>query len=154
MALLVVAAPVQAQISSQAASVTLHARVEESVSVKAYSISVAQPPGHGGRLNPVALHVLLNWRLQGARVYRVGYGLQADDEPLPEAEHREFFSLRELEAKAAAFCLLPASGDRPTVLGVWGNTDQDPSGMASLLLTVPFSDADAAATLRITLAVF
>jgi hypothetical protein len=154
MVLLAVAAPFPAQISSQATSVTLRARVEESVSVRAFAIPVAQAPGDNAQANPVGLNVLLDWRLQGARIYRVGYGLEADDEPSRDAQHPGFFSLRQLEAKAAAFSFLSASSDQPAVLGVWGNTDREPTGAASLLLTVPPSDEATTATLRITVAVF
>jgi hypothetical protein len=154
MVLLAVAAPLPAQISSSAAAVTLHARVEESVSVRAFPISMVQTLRDGAQSNPVALNVLLDWRLQGARIYRVGYGLEADDEPSRDRQHPRFFSLRQLEANAAGFSFLSASNDQPIVLGVWGDTNRAPSGMASLLLRVPSSDGDTTATLRITVAVF
>jgi hypothetical protein len=151
--LLSVAAPVSAQIRSSSASVTLHARVEESASIKAFAVSVAGADRDSTQPNLVALHVLLDWRLRNARVYRVGYGLEEDDRAPRTAQRPGLFSLRQLEAKAAAFAFMSA-GDQPALLGAWGNTDQDPTGAASFLLAVPSGRDAASSTVRITIAVF
>jgi hypothetical protein len=154
MVLLGVTAPLPAQVSSRAASVTLVAHVEESVSVRAYAISMAEAYGDSAQPNLVALHVLLDWRLQGARIYRVGYGLEEDDGSSRDAQHRGFFSLHQLEAKAAAFAFMSSRSDQPAVLGVWGNTNPDQTGQASFLLAMPSSGDATTGTVRITIAVF
>jgi hypothetical protein len=154
MVLPALAATLPAQVRSQAASVTLRARVEESVSVRAYPISLPQAEREGDESPAAALHILLDWRLQGARVYRVGYGLEEDDETTSAAVHPGFFSLRQLQAKAAAFSFMSTSSDQPAVLGVWGNADRDPTGAASFLLAVPSRGEATTGTVRITVAVF
>lgn len=142
------------QVSSEGASVTLNARVEESVTVRAFPVSTGEASLHTAQPNPTALHVLLDWRLQGGRTYRVGYGLEGNDKPSAVVTLPEFLSLRQLQAQAAAFSFLPARRDQPVVLGVWGDTNREPTGAASFLLAVPSADETQSDTLRISVAVF
>jgi hypothetical protein len=143
-----------AQIRSQAASVTLIARVEESVSLKAFPISLAQAAADNAKPNQAALHLLLDWRLQEGRTYHVGYGLEEREVPSPGGTDPRFFSLRQMEAQAPAFSFLAATSDQPAVLGVWGDTDRARTGAASFLLVLPSRSPAQSATLRISVAVF
>jgi hypothetical protein len=154
MVLPAVAATGLAQVRSQGVSVTLIARVEESVSIKAFPISLAPAAGDRTKPNQTALHVLLDWRLQEGRTYHVGYGLEERDAPSPGATDPRFFSLRQMEAQAAAFSFLAARSDQPAVLGVWGDTNRDRTGAASFLLVLPSTDQAQSGTLRISVAVF
>jgi hypothetical protein len=48
---------------------------------------------------------------------------------------------------------MSSGSDQPGVLGVWGNTNADPTGQASFLLAVP-PGAGTTDTVRITIAAF
>jgi hypothetical protein len=149
-----VAAAGLAQVRSQAVSVALIARVEESVSIKALPVSLAPAAGGKEQPNQAALHVLLDWTLQGGRTYHVGFALEEGPVPSPGVTETRYFSLRGMEAQAAAASFLAARSDQPEVLGVWGDTNPDRTGAAGFLLVLPSTDQAQGGTLRVSIAVF
>ncbi|MBZ5516902.1 MAG: hypothetical protein LAN62_19050 [Acidobacteriia bacterium] len=152
--LLAVASTGLAQQRSQAVSVTLIARVEESVSIGALPMSLAPAAGEDTEPNQSALHVLLDWRLLEGRTYRVGYEWEEGEAHSLGAKDPNYFSLRQMEAQAAAFSFLAPRTNHPEVLGVWGDTDRQRSGAASFLLVSPATNRAHGGTMRISVAVF
>lgn len=153
-AVVMVTAPAFAQLRSGAASVTLIVTVQESFSVRYSEVPAAEPFSAGSQSPPRALFLVLNWRLRPSSSFVVNPGSNADAHADSFPSSSGFVSLSRLGASAAASSFLPVEQHQPVVLAKWGDSEDKPTGVASILVALPPSDHTDGQVVTVSVAAF
>ena len=147
------ALPAFAQLSSPAASVTLVATVQESVTIQHLVIPSAQPASDNQVAPPEGLLVFLQWRFDQGKSIQMKCALNPDHASGPDSSPAHFASFSKLASASAALAFQSQAQLKTMAPGLVAAPEQTPVGSASFLLGVnpPNSDVH---ILRISLAVF
>ena len=142
-----------AQVRSNAASVTLYARIEESFSLQHLVVPTGQSFVGDSAPAPQALLIGLGWTLRHAREFKVGFRHLRPADATSPASGYSLMSLRQLSVMPQVFSFMPMETSGPPVLGAWGDNEEDPVGQASLLMALPRPDKGEAVTVLISVVI-
>ena len=150
---LITALPVFAQLNSPAASVTLVATVQESVTIQHLVLPRAQPDVNDDSPPPEGLLVFLQWRFEQGKGVQMKYTLNPDQENASDSSPARFASLSKLASAAAGFAFQSQAQIKTMALGLVPEPEQTQVGSASFLVGVNRPNSDVY-TVRISLGVF
>jgi hypothetical protein len=141
-----------AQVRSAAASVTLVARLDPSITIQYQSIPILSPYLETQSPPLELLHIVVQWRLRAGQSFQIqsvrGSGEGSASFPLPAG----FVSLKQLAESNPQFAFAPSDENRMMVVAAEGLLEDEPVGRASLLLLVTPSDQPGNSTLHLRIA--
>ena len=140
-----------AQIRSGTASVTLRARVEESLSLQHVSVPLAQAVAEDQELAPRALVVSLRWALRPGRRFQLASQTERRVGDEVTISRHGPMSLRQLEISSYSFSSMPSPTGQLALLGTSGTIDEDAAGRAVLMMLLPTPLEGEELTVRISI---
>ena len=140
-----------AQVRSGTASVTLRARVEESLSLQHVSLPLAQAVGEDQEPAPRALVVSLGWALRPGLSFQIASQTERRVGDEFTISRHGPMSLRQLEISSHAFSFMPSPTGQLALLGTSGTIDEDAAGRAVLMMLLPTPLEGEELTVRISI---
>jgi hypothetical protein len=141
-----------AQVRSNAASVTLLARMEESFSMRFVEAPSGQPFAEGGGVPAAAVQVFLHWQLRGGRTFKIAPAIEAEN--AAQTTKPELVTLSQLAVSSQVFGFLSSPRGPTNVLATWGDSEETPVGTAAILLALPTREDLEAPAYRFSVAIF
>ena len=126
-----------AQVRSGTASVTLRARVEESLSLQHVSVPLGQAVADDQELAPRALVVSLGWTLRPGRRFQIASQTERRVGDEFSISRHGPMSLRQLEISSHAFSFMPSPMGQLALLGASGKGEEDAAGRAVFMMLLP-----------------